>query len=122
MSPYAILAVLLVWAGSLASTAYWFYGAGQNKELSIQAREDKAAQVSREAAASAAAAAISSIEVKHVTITRSLEREVQTREVFRDCRSGPDAVRLLNGGPGIAASGPDAAASGKLPAPGQTGG
>jgi hypothetical protein len=119
---YAILGALLVWGSSLAGTAWWFYGAGQDKEQAIQAREDRAAQVSRDAAASAAAAAISTIEVKHVTVTRSLEREVQTREVFRDCRSGPDALRLLNSGPAIAASGPDTAASGQLPASGPAGG
>jgi hypothetical protein len=121
VSPSLVLAAVIAWAVSLAGTALWFYGAGQDKELAIQSREDRAAQLSREAAASAAAAAISSIEVKHVTVTRSLEREVQTREVYRDCRSGADAVRMLNAGPGIAASGPDGAAAGQLPASGAAG-
>lgn len=121
MTPSGLLAVVLVWGASVAGASWWFYGAGQDAEIAAQAREDKAADVAARIGADAAAKAISSIEVKHVTITKALEREVQTREVFRDCRSGPDAVRLLNSGPGFAAGGADAPAGGELPASGPAG-
>ena len=116
MNPYAALAVVLAWGASVAGAAHWAYGAGKYAELATQAREAHMAQVATDAAANAAAHAISKIDVKHVTIRSALEREIQTREVFRDCRSGADAVRLLNSAPGIAkASSAPAAGSGELP-------
>ncbi len=116
MSLYALMAAGLLWAGSIAAAGWWAYGAGQNAEIATQAREDRASAVATEAAANAAATAISKIEVRNVTVTKALEREVLTREVFRDCRSGMDAVRLLNSTPSVA---PAASAPGdsKLPAP-----
>lgn len=114
-----VIAGLVAWAASVGTAAWWSYGAGRDAEIAIQAREDKAGQRAAQVAADTAAEAISKIEVKNVTITHALQREVQTREVFRECRSGPDAVRLLNATPGISpASGPDTAAGGQLPASG----
>jgi hypothetical protein len=116
MNPYAALALVLAWGASVAGAAHWAYGAGKDAELATQAREAHMAQVATDAAANAAAHAISKIDVKHVTIRSALEREIQTREVFRDCRSGPDAVRLLNSAPGIAkAASAPAAGSVELP-------
>ncbi len=120
MNPYLLLASGLVWAASLAGTAWWFYDAGRSAELATQAREERAALVASDAAASAAAAAIAKIEVKHVTVRQQLEREVNTREVFRECRSGADAVRMLNAAPGIAPAA-SAAGGGQLPAAGAPG-
>jgi hypothetical protein len=117
MNPYAILAALVLWASSVVAAGWWAYGTGRDHELATQAREDHAAQVSRDAAAQAAAKAIAAIEVKNVTIRQPLETIVRTEQVFRDCRSGPDAVRLLNGTPGIAAAA-SAASGGELPASG----
>lgn len=121
MSPGALLALVLAWCASVGAAGWWAYGAGQDAEIATQAREDKAADQAARIAADTAAKAISSIEVRNVTITKALEREVQTREVYRDCRSGPDAVGLLNATPGIAAGRPDAAAGGELPATGAAG-
>ena len=119
MNPYALLSAAGLWLASVATASWLAYGAGRNAELATQAREDRASAVATQAAASAAAAAISKIEVKNVTVRQQLEREVQTREVFRECRSGPAAVGLLNGSPGIAAA-PAASApgGGQLPAAG----
>ena len=118
MNPWPILAAVLLWAASLAGTAAWFYEAGQDAELASQAKLDQAREETRAVAAAAAASAIASIEVKTVTIRQQLQREVQTREIYRDCVAGPDARRLLNSSPGIAQSGPGAAGGGELPAPG----
>ena len=108
---------LAVAAAAWFGSCWWAYGAGQASEQATQYREAKAAESATQAAAQAAAEAISKIEVRNVTITKALQREVFEREVFRDCRSGPDAVRLLNATPGIdpAASAPG---GGELPAPG----
>ena len=118
MNPYALLAAGLLWVASVASAGWWAYGAGQNAEIATQAREDKASARATEAAASAAAAAISKIEVRNVTVNKALEREVLTREVFRDCRSGSAAVQLLNATPGIAAAA-SAPGGGELPGAGR---
>jgi hypothetical protein len=92
-------------AVALAATHWLAFQTGRDAELGVQARQDIAVARAAGAAASAAAEAISKIEVKHVTIRQELEREVRTREVFRDCRSGPDAVRLFNAtAPGAGAS------------------
>lgn len=119
MSPWAILAALLV-VGALTGAAYrQGREDGENKIKAQEEREEALARAAAGAAASAAAAAISKIEVRNVVVNKALEREVLTREVFRDCRSGPDAVRLLNATPGIAqATGAIAAGGGELPASG----
>lgn len=117
MNPYAMLGAGLLWISSLVAAAWWGIGVGQDREIATQARETHVAAVATEAAASAAAAAISKIEVRNVTINKALEREVLTREVFRDCRSGAAAVQLLNATPGIAAAA-SAPGGGELPASG----
>jgi hypothetical protein len=112
-----ILVVGAVWAGTLVAAGWWAYGAGQNHEIAARSREDRAASASAQIAAAAAAEAISKIEVKHVTLRTHLEREIQTREVFRDCRSGDDARRLLNASPGVAPAA-SAPGGGELPVSG----
>lgn len=107
-----------MWLGTL--TAAFFYGinVGDDHATAAVAREERIGRVATAAATSAAASAIAGIEVKNVTIQRKLEREVLTREVFRDCRSGPDAMQLLNASPGIASAESAAAPGGQLPASG----
>ena len=87
-----LLAGLLL-ACSHGAAAWWFYDSGRDHEIATQAREDKA----RQATEGIVASAIATIKVNHVTHYAALEREVRTREVFRDCRSGPTAVELFNG-------------------------
>lgn len=119
MSPAALLLGLLAWLASVGAAGWWAYGAGQDKEIAAQAREDKVGRHAAEIAAGVSAEAIGKLEVKNVTINRALERVVETHEVFRDCHSGADAVRMLNATIGAtAASAPDAAGGGQLPASG----
>lgn len=96
MNPLALAAVVVTWAGSVVAAGLWAYGAGQDHEIAAQSREDAAGRRAAEIAADVSAKAIGKLEIKHVTIRQDLEREVQTREIYRDCRSGPDAVNLLN--------------------------
>lgn len=117
MTPYAWAAGGLLWAASVLGAGWWAYGAGKDAETAAQTREDRAAQAATTAATQAAAAAIAKIEVRNVTIRQPLETIVRTEQVFRDCRSGPDAVRLLNSTPGVAAAASSAADS-AMPASG----
>ena len=98
MNPWAILGVIALWAGSIAGTAHWFFKAGSDSELASQGREDKIAAKAADAAASAAAQAISKITIKHQTIKQEVEREIQTRDVYKlaECNTGPDSLRLFN--------------------------
>lgn len=119
MNPWAILLIVLA-SGAAVGGAYM--QGRKDGEAKIQAQEKREADLARAAAdsaASAAAAAISRIEVRNVVVNKALEREVLTREVFRDCRSGADAVRLLNATPGIASpAGAASAGGGELPSAG----
>lgn len=118
INPWAIVGVLLAWAGSLAGVGWWMYGAGQDHCEAATARDDRVAQVAYDSAASAAASAIAKIEVKNTTIKQTLQKEVYERQVFRDCRSGPDAVRLLNATAGASQASAGAASGVAVPGPG----
>lgn len=115
MNPYALLAIVIA-AGAAVGGAY--YQGRKDGEATVEAaaaREERIGQIAGTAAAASAAEAISKQEVKNVTITQKLQREVVTKEVFRDCRSGPDAVGLFNSAiPGAAPAG-SAPDRGKLP-------
>ena len=118
MNLTAILIVVVMWGASVGGAFWYGTEVGSDHEVAAKARDTEVARIATEAATVAAASAIAGIEVKNVTLTRKLEREVLTREVFRDCRSGPEPVRLLNAGSAIAPAGPAASAGGQLPTAG----
>lgn len=116
MNPYVLLAGVLAFAA--ATGAAYFQGRSDGRDgcVAEQARDERVTQIASAAAAASAAEAISRIEVRHATVRQTIEREIVEKPVFRDCRSGPDAVRLFNSAldPASAASAPGA---GELPAP-----
>lgn len=114
MNPYVMAASAVVWLCSMVAAALWGMGIGQDRFSAQQLREEQIVARATEAAASAAADAISKIEVKNTVINHELQREVQTKTVYRDCRSGADAVRMLNDTAATEA-GSDAAAGGRMP-------
>lgn len=119
MNPYFLLASVIAWAASVGGAFFYGQGIGKDSEIATQSREDKVAVIATEAAASAAAYAISKLEIKHATIRQTLQREVIEKPVFRDCRSGADAARMLNDTIGAPAAA-SAASGGQLPPPGPT--
>lgn len=116
MNPYVLLGGVLAAIVAIGGAYLQGRSDGLNKCEAAQARDERVAQIATAAAADAAASAISRIEVKHATIRQTLQREVIEKPVYRDCRSGPDAVSVFN-----SSIEPDAAASaadpGQLPAP-----
>lgn len=96
MNPYVILGVVVAWGASVGGAFFYGQGVGGDQVTAKQAAVDQAIQATREAAQQGAADAIAKITVKNVTINRKLETEVREKPVFRDCRSGPDSVRLYN--------------------------
>jgi len=117
MNPWALLGILLA-VGALTGGAYWQGRRdGENSEIASRQRVEDVRTAATEAAASAVAAGIARIEVKNTTIRQTLEREVRENTVYRDCRSGPGPVGLLNATEGIAPAA-SAPGDGKLPASG----
>jgi hypothetical protein len=110
---YAAIGGLLLWAASLAGTAWWFYDAGQDKCEAAQARDDRVAAVATEAAASAAAAAIAKVKVVNRTIQQEVQREVSERVVYRDCQHSPGQLQLINAA--LAGAKPEPAGRGFVP-------
>lgn len=96
MSPYAALAGVLLLVATHGATAWWMYGAGKEHEIAIQAREERAAQVAGDAAAKAAAKAISQIKVRNTTIQNEVQKVVTEVPVYRDCRHTDEAFRSIN--------------------------
>jgi hypothetical protein len=119
----------ILWIGSGLAVAaaiggaYWAgHTAGVDSQAARQQRDSDLVAQAGDAAASAAAAAINKIEVRHVTVRQQLEREVVERAVFRDCRSGPDVVRLFNSTNPAAAAASAPAGDGGMPATPAAGG
>jgi hypothetical protein len=115
MNPWIILTVVLAWGATTGGAYIYGRSDGADIETAAIAREDKVAQVARDAAQLGAADAISKIEIKNVTIKQTLQKEIYEKPVYRDCRNSPDGLRAINDALGAE---PVAAGSGKLPATG----
>lgn len=116
MNQYTILAIVVASIAAMGGSYWQGRQDGRNACQAQESRDTEVARIAGTAAAASAAEAISKQEVRHVTVTQKLQREVIEREVYRDCRSGPGAVELFNSAiPGAApGSSPD---RGKLPTP-----
>jgi hypothetical protein len=104
MNPWALLGIVLA-VGALTGAAY-VRGRhdGENAEIASRQRVEDVRVAATEAAASAVASGLARMKVTNTTIHQTLEKEVRENTVYRDCRSGPDAVRLLNSTPGVASA------------------
>lgn len=112
---WSLLAIVAV-----ASGAYWQGRQdGRATELAAAAREQRLVAAAAAEAASAAADAIARIKVRHVTIRGEVEREIQTRVEYRDCRHSPEQLQRLNAAI-TGADRPQPLGGGQLPAPGAT--
>ena len=85
-----------IWAASVGLAVWWGYGLGADHEVAAHAREKSAAVQAGEAAASAAAEAISRLEVKHVQIRQRTEQTIREVPVYRDCRHDDRVMRDIN--------------------------
>lgn len=72
------------------------YKAGYNAAVVEQKTDEQLIQAAATAAQSAAAQAISNIQVKHVTIRQKLEKELTRDVVYRDCVASPRVLELSN--------------------------
>jgi len=117
MNPYTLLAVVVAVGAAVGGAYPQGRKDGAATVEAAAAREERIGKIAGAAAAASAAEAISKQEIRHVTVTQKLQREVIEKPVFRDCRSGPDALSLFNSAiPGAAPAG-SAPDRGQLPAP-----
>lgn len=96
MNPYVLLAVFLFYVGSVGGAYFFGRSDGGELEKAKAAEIQEVVNAAKEGMISAAAKAISEIEVKHVTIRQQLEKEVVEKPVYRECRHTPDGLRYLN--------------------------
>ena len=102
--PWAVVLAVLAAGG-----AYWQGRQdGQATAEAAAAREERLVRQAGEASATAAAQAIARIQVRHTTIRQEVEREIQVRPEYRDCRHAFEQLQRINaalGAPGGGAVG-----------------
>jgi len=69
---------------------------GRNACQAAEARDRQVAQIAGDAAASAAARQIARIKVQHTTVRQEVEREIQSRVVYRDCSHSAEQLQRIN--------------------------
>jgi hypothetical protein len=91
-APYFLAAALI------ASGAAYLKGRQDGKAIAAaqEARDERVAVIAAESAASAAAVAIRQIRITNTTIQQRLEREIQTRVQYVDCRHAPGVLDTIN--------------------------
>lgn len=117
----SLLHILLALAGLCGALAAYLQGRadGEAAVIAETAREERLARSASDAAASAAAAAIARISVRQVTIRQEVEREIQTRTEYRDCRHSAEQLQRINAA--LSGSPASAPGGGELPAAGPAG-
>ena len=105
MNPYILLAIVITWGASVAGAFFYGEGVGKDSEIATQARENKAIVAASEAAASAAAQAISKLEVKHAVIRQKAETVIREVPVYRDCLNDNRVLDAINQARGFESAG-----------------
>lgn len=109
MWPWALLLTVATAAG-----AYWQGRQDGRATVEVEvAREERVARLAGEASAQAAASAIARIQVRHTTIKQEVEREIQVRPEYRDCRHSAEQLQRINAA--LAAPASSAAGDGRVP-------
>lgn len=113
MSLAGLLSIALTWSLSIGGAYLYGVNDGDDRATAAVARENKIAQVAREAGQKGAAEAIAANRPKNVTIRQEVEREVQSRVEYRECRHSPEQLRRINAA--ITGDEPQPAGSGLVP-------
>ncbi|MEO8153547.1 MAG: hypothetical protein ABI605_10795 [Rhizobacter sp.] len=96
MTIYAYIAAAVLAVAAWSASCWKAYELGRDHELATQAREDNAAAQTRLVASTAAAEAISKIEVRHVTIRQQADTVIREVPVYLDCRHDARVLRDIN--------------------------
>jgi hypothetical protein len=110
MSPWALLL-----AAAAVGAAYWQGRQDGRSAVEAEAtRDERLIAQAGQASATAAAKAIARMQVRHTTIRQEVEREIEVRTVYRDCRHSPEQLQRINAALSPAAAG-SAAGGGVVP-------
>lgn len=97
MTPQArIVAGLVCWLASLALCAWWFYGAGQDREIAGQAEIKKAIEQTRGRAEEGAANAIAKAAANSTKVVTQIKTVTRTVPVYRSSQCVHDQRVLDN--------------------------
>lgn len=96
MSPWLLLAGLLLSVATGGGAYIYGLGVGEAKVLARQSSQDALIREVIDASSQAAASEIAKIKVRHVTVNQQLQKEIQERTIYAECHTGPDVVRLFN--------------------------
>lgn len=92
MNPWLILAAVIAWGGAY----FWGRQDGADIVRAEQSRAERLVLKAREEAQLGVAAEIAKLEIKHVTLTQTLQKETRIEPVYLECRHTPDGLRVLN--------------------------
>lgn len=93
---YALVAVGILMLIGASWGGHKLYRAGYDAAVLEQNTNEQLIQAASLASQTAAAKAISEIQVKHVTIRQNLEKELTRDVVYRDCVASPRVLELTN--------------------------
>ena len=96
MNPYFLLAIVVSVGVAVTGSYYQGRKDGENHCIAEQARDEAVAQIASDAAASAAAKAISQIEIRHTTVRQQAQTEIRREPVYIDCRHPESVKRMLD--------------------------
>jgi hypothetical protein len=96
VGPWTILALVLLWIGSIVGAFTGGVRVEADHKDAMQARENKIGEAAAAQASYAAASAIASIRVVNTTIQSKVQHEIETHTVYRDCEHTPDGLRFVN--------------------------
>ena len=113
INPYLILLIVAGWGVSLAGTAVYFTGVGENNVTAFNAKAEQVVKETREAAQQGAATAIAANRPKNITNVQEVRREIEEKVVYRECVNTPGVLRGINSA--LTGERPDAAGGLKLP-------
>ena len=96
MNPYAILAIVILWGGSVGGAFFYGTGVGRDGEIANQAENKQLILDTRKQAQLGAADVIANIKVNHKTVQGKVETIIREDVRYRDCVHDDNGVFLIN--------------------------
>jgi len=91
MINYGVIAIIAIAVAGLGG-----FGFGIRYEKGVYAAEEISRKTGWAEALDSTAKEIAKITVVQKTVNRAVEREVQTRTIYADCKNPPEMVELIN--------------------------
>lgn len=96
LNPWAILALLGMMAGGFISGELHGRKSAKEHIEALKAHDAELIQSATKESERVTVAAISTIQVQHVTVRQTLEKQIVDRPVYRECRNDDDVLQIIN--------------------------